>query len=109
MNGLSPKLKWTFLCVARFAVGLRRPNRGRAARGHIPHCMGGEPAEVLRRGMREYNVWMAARAQEAGRPKTDQPKLHGLPLPELSFQASERLRICGRSWFRVEFAAGPIQ
>jgi hypothetical protein len=37
--------------------------------------MGGEPAGVPpRRGTPEYDSWMAARAQEAARPKTDQPK-----------------------------------
>jgi hypothetical protein len=41
----------------------------------MPHWMGGEPAGVPpRRGTPEYDAWMAARAQEAARPKTDQPK-----------------------------------
>jgi len=41
----------------------------------MPHWMGGEPAGVPpRHGTPEYDAWMAARAQEAARPKTDQPK-----------------------------------
>ena len=41
----------------------------------MPHWMGGEPEGVPpRRGTPEYDAWMAARAQEAVRPKTDQPK-----------------------------------
>ena len=40
----------------------------------MPHWMGGEPADVPpRRGTPEYETWMAARAQEAVRPKTVQP------------------------------------
>jgi len=39
----------------------------------MPHWMGGEPAGVPpRRGTPEYDAWMAARAQEAARPKADQ-------------------------------------
>jgi hypothetical protein len=41
----------------------------------MPHWMGGEPAGVPpRRGTPEYDSWMAARAQEAARSKTDQSK-----------------------------------
>jgi hypothetical protein len=41
----------------------------------MPHWMGGEPAGVPpRRGTPEYDAWMAARAQEAAKPKTDQTK-----------------------------------
>jgi hypothetical protein len=51
---------------------------GQTAGEHLadmPHWMGGEPAGVPpRRGTPEYDAWMAARAQEAARPKTDQPK-----------------------------------
>jgi hypothetical protein len=52
---------------------------GQTAGEHLadmPHWMGGEPAGVPpRRGTPEYDAWMAARAQEAARPKTDQPKI----------------------------------
>jgi hypothetical protein len=38
----------------------------------MPHWMGGEPEGVPpRRGTPEYDAWVAARAQEAARPKTD--------------------------------------
>ena len=51
---------------------------GRTPGEHIadmPHWMGGEPEGVPpRRGTPEYDAWMAARAQEAARPKTGQPK-----------------------------------
>jgi hypothetical protein len=41
----------------------------------MPHWMGGLPPGVPpRRGTPEYDAWMAARAQEAARPKAEQPK-----------------------------------
>ena len=41
----------------------------------MPHWMGGLPAGAPpRRGTPEYDAMMAARAQEAARPKTEQPK-----------------------------------
>jgi hypothetical protein len=41
----------------------------------MPHWMGGLPeGSPPRRGTPEYDAMMAARAQEAARPKTDQPK-----------------------------------
>ena len=41
----------------------------------MPQWMGGMPAGVPpRRRTPEYDAWMAARAQEAARPKTAQPK-----------------------------------
>jgi hypothetical protein len=41
----------------------------------LPQWLGGEPAGVPPRpGTPEYDEWMAARAQEAARAKTDQPK-----------------------------------
>jgi hypothetical protein len=51
---------------------------GKSAGEHIadmPHWMGGEPEGVPpRRGTPEYDSWMAARAEEAARPKNAQPK-----------------------------------
>jgi hypothetical protein len=51
---------------------------GKTAGEHIadmPHWMGGEPDGVPpRRGTPEYEAWASARAQEAVRPKIDQPK-----------------------------------
>jgi hypothetical protein len=41
----------------------------------MPHWMGGEPEGVPpRRGTAEYEAWAAARAQEAGLPKTGDSK-----------------------------------
>ena len=41
----------------------------------MPQWMGGMPAGVPpRRGTPEYDAWMAARAQEAARPKAEQAK-----------------------------------
>jgi len=41
----------------------------------MPQWMGGEPEGVPpRRGTPEYEAWMAARAHEAGRPKTGDSK-----------------------------------
>ena len=41
----------------------------------MPHCMGGLPEGTPpRRGTPEYDAWMAKRAQEAARPKTEQPQ-----------------------------------
>jgi hypothetical protein len=49
---------------------------GRSPGEHIadmPHWMGGLPADAPpRRGTPEYDAWMAKRAQEAARPKTEQ-------------------------------------
>jgi hypothetical protein len=75
MNRPSPKLKLAFLCLA---CGLLSSCAGQTAGERLadmPHWMGGEPAGVPpRRGTAEYDAWMAARAQEAGRPKTDPAK-----------------------------------
>jgi hypothetical protein len=69
MGPLGPALS----CL-RFAVVVRRQTAGEHL-ADMPHWMGGEPAGVPpRRGTPEYDAWMAARAQEAARPKTDQPK-----------------------------------
>jgi hypothetical protein len=39
----------------------------------IPHAIGGLPADTPpRRGTPEYDAWMAKRAEEAARPKTEQ-------------------------------------
>jgi hypothetical protein len=69
------KLEWTLLPLAWVALS---SCAGRTAGEHIadmPHWMGGEPPGVPpRRGTPEYDAWTAARAQEAARAKTDQPK-----------------------------------
>jgi hypothetical protein len=62
------------LCLA--ALWLSSCTGGRTAGEHIadmPHWMGGLPADAPpRRGSPEYDEWMAKRAQEAARPKTEQ-------------------------------------
>jgi hypothetical protein len=70
----TPRIKSAVLCLA--ALSLASCAGGRTAGEHIadmPHWMGGLPADVPpRRGTPEYDAWMAKRAEEAARPKTDQ-------------------------------------
>src|SRR3981189_2755199 len=129
MSGYFLKSKWVFLCLACVLLSSCAGKTPGEHLADMPHWMGGEPAGVPpRRGTPEYDAWMAARAQEAARPKadqkgdqskkTDQPDQanqskksrqvvtsrpppvivrfgrlarRGGPLPELPFQASERL------------------
>ncbi len=67
-------IKSAFLCLA--CLSLSSCAGDRTAGGHIadmPHWMGGLPADAPpRRGTPEYDAWMAKRAQEAARPKTEQ-------------------------------------
>jgi hypothetical protein len=78
MNGSPPppRLKWAFLCLAGISLSsCAGQTAGERMADVIPHWMGGEPAGVPpRRGTAEYDTWMAARAREAARPKTEQPK-----------------------------------
>jgi hypothetical protein len=72
MNRCRPKLKWAFLCVACVSLSACGQTVGERI-ADMPHWMGGEPPGVPpRRGSPEYDAWMAARAQEAARPKTSQ-------------------------------------
>jgi hypothetical protein len=75
MNCSAP-LQWAFLGLACLALsacaGGRTPGETIA---DMPHWMGGLPEGAPpRRGTPEYDAMMAARAQEAARPKTEQPK-----------------------------------
>ncbi|WP_305322626.1 hypothetical protein [Bradyrhizobium sp.] len=75
MNRFSPLLT----CVLLGLTGLLLPSCAGKTAGErmadLPQWMGGMPAGVPpRRGTPEYDAWMAARAQEAARPKADQPK-----------------------------------
>jgi hypothetical protein len=76
MYSPSAALKVACLCLAW--VTLSSCAGGRTAGEHIadmPYWMGGLPADAPpRRGTPEYDEMMAKRAQEAARPKTDQPK-----------------------------------
>jgi hypothetical protein len=73
MNQLSSKLNLLVLCLACVSLA---SCAGRTPGEHIadmPHWMGGEPEGVPpRHGTPEYDAWMAARAQEAARPKSGQ-------------------------------------
>jgi hypothetical protein len=76
MHPCSPALKSALLglaCVSLSAcAGGKTPGERMA---DLPQWMGGEPDGVPpRRGTPEYNAWMAARAQEAARVKTDAAK-----------------------------------
>src|ERR1700681_342176 len=79
MNLPSPNQTWARWAPLCLACVLLSSCAGQTAGEHLadmPHWMGGEPAGVPpRRGTPEYDAWMAARAQEAARPKTDQPKI----------------------------------
>ena len=78
MNRPTPNHTWALWALLCLACVLLSSCAGQTAGEHLadmPHWMGGEPAGVPpRRGTPEYDAWMAARAQEAARPKTDQPK-----------------------------------
>jgi hypothetical protein len=76
MHTPSPALKWTLLGLASVSLSACAggPTAGERM-ADLPHWMGGEPAGVPpRRGTPEYNAWMAARAEEAARIKTDPAK-----------------------------------
>jgi hypothetical protein len=75
MNRCSPLLKRILLCLACISLSCCAGKTPGEHFADMPHWIGGEPAGVPpRRGTAEYDAWMAARAQEAARPKTDQPK-----------------------------------
>jgi hypothetical protein len=76
MNRSSPGLKRVLLCLAFMSLSsCAGQTAGERLADGIPQWMGGEPKGVPPRpGTPEYDSWMAARAQEAARPKTDQPK-----------------------------------
>ncbi len=75
MDRLPPLRTCALLCLA----GLLLPSCAGKTAGErladMPQWMGGIPPGVPpRRGTPEYDAWMAARAQEAARPKTEQSK-----------------------------------
>jgi hypothetical protein len=75
MNRSSQSVKRVFLCLALISLSSCAGQTAGERLADMPHWMGGEPEGVPpRRGTPEYDAWMAARAQEAARPKTDQPK-----------------------------------
>jgi hypothetical protein len=74
MNRSSATLKYAFLCLAGMSLSACAGGRTTGERlADLPHWMGGEPADVPpRHGTPEYDRWMAARAEAAAKPKTDQ-------------------------------------
>jgi hypothetical protein len=75
MSRSSAKLKLALLCLACVALGSCAGKTAGERLADMPHWMGGEPTNVPpRRGTPEYDAWMAARAEEAARPKTDLAK-----------------------------------
>jgi hypothetical protein len=76
MHPRAPTLKWALFGLAFVSLsacaGGRTPGERMA---DLPQWMGGEPNGVPpRRGTPEYDAWMAARAREAARIKSEQPK-----------------------------------
>ena len=68
---ISPK--WAFLGLACLLLSSCAAQTAGERLADLPHWMGGLPAGVPpRRGTPEYDAWMAARAEEAAKPKTDQ-------------------------------------
>jgi len=76
MNRFRLAFEWTLLCLACVLLSSCAGGRTAGERmADMPYWIGGEPAGVPpRRGTPEYDAWMAARAQEAARPKTEPPK-----------------------------------
>ena len=74
MNRATTTIKSVLLCLA--CVSLSGCAGGRTPGEHIadmPYWMGGLPADTPpRRGTPEYDAWIAKRAQEAARAKTEQ-------------------------------------
>jgi hypothetical protein len=76
MNSATTTVKSAFLCLACFSLLSCMGDRTAGERiADMPPWMGGLPEGTPpRRGTPEYDEFMAKRAQEAARPKTDQPK-----------------------------------
>jgi hypothetical protein len=75
MNHLSRKITSALLCLACISLSACAGKTPGEHLADMPHWIGGEPAGVPpRRGTPAYEAWMTARAQEAARPKADQPK-----------------------------------
>ena len=75
MNRNFLKFKWALPCLACVSLSACAGKTPGEHLADMPYWMGGEPAGVPpRRGTPGYDAWMAARAQEAARPKTEQPQ-----------------------------------
>ena len=67
-------IKSAFLCLSCLSLSSCAGDRSVGERiADMPPWMGGLPADTPpRRGTPEYDAWMAARDQEAAKPKTEQ-------------------------------------
>jgi hypothetical protein len=75
MNCFFTALKWVLLGIACVSLCSCAGQTAGERMADMPQWLGGEPAGVPpRRGTPQYDAWMAARAQDAARPKTDQSK-----------------------------------
>jgi len=75
MKRFPPVVHCALLCLAGLMLTSCAGKTAGERIADMPHWMGGMPSDVPpRRGTPEYDAWMAARAQEAARPKTEQPK-----------------------------------
>ena len=73
MKRVLTSLKWAFLGLACVLLSSCAAQTAGERMADMPHWMGGLPAGVPpRRGTPEYDAWMAARAEEAAKPKTNQ-------------------------------------
>src|SRR5712671_6165575 len=78
MSRVANAIKSVLLCLAVLSLP---PCSSMHVGDLIPHAIGGLPADTPpRRGTPEYDAWMAKRAEEVARPKTEQqPKQAGSP------------------------------
>jgi hypothetical protein len=75
MNRSPSGLTWALLGLAGVLLSSCAGRTAGERMADMPHWMGGEPDGVPpRHGTPEYDAWMAARAQEAAKSKTDPPK-----------------------------------
>jgi hypothetical protein len=75
MKSTSPTPRYALLCLACLSLPSCAGQTAGERLADVPHWMGGLPAGVPpRRGTPEYDSWVAARAEEAARPKTDPAK-----------------------------------
>ena len=73
MNRSTNTIRLAFLCLVCVSLSSCAATGPQIA--DMPHWMGGLPDYAPpRRGTPEYDAWMAKRAEEAARPKTQQPQ-----------------------------------
>jgi hypothetical protein len=75
MIRLPPMIHCALLCLACVMLTSCAGKNAGERIADMPQWMGGLPSDVPpRRGTPEYEAWMAARAQEAARPKAAPPE-----------------------------------